>query len=85
MTEPSSSERDNDEDERDKKPQPVIKINPEQKVYQMSEKEIMREFQNAFDEMNDDFIFIEPKLIPIIPGDDPAVISKISEFNEDYF
>ena len=85
MTEPSSSENDNDEDERDKKPQPVIKINPEQKVYQMSEKEIMREFQNAFDEMNDDFIFIEPKLIPIIPGDDPAVISKISEFNEDYF
>ena len=85
MTEPSSSEKDDDEDERDKKPQPVIKINPEQKVYQMSEKEIMREFQNAFDEMNDDFIFIEPKLIPIIPGDDPAVISKISEFNEDYF
>ena len=36
-------------------------------------------------EMNDDFIFIEPKLIPIIPGDDPAVISKVSEFNEDYF
>jgi len=35
--------------------------------------------------MNDDFIFIEPKLIPIIPGDDPAVISKVSEFNEDYF
>jgi len=54
-------------------------------VYQMDEKAIQREFLKAFDDMNDDFIFIEPKLIPIIPGDDPAVISKISEFNEDYF
>ena len=48
-------------------------------------KAIQKEFLKAFDEMNDDFIFIEPKLIPIIPGDDPAVISKVSEFNEDYF
>ena len=54
-------------------------------VYQMDEKAIQKEFLKAFDDMNDDFIFIEPKLIPIIPGDDPAVISKISEFNEDYF
>ena len=51
----------------------------------MDEKAIQKEFLKAFDEMNDDFIFIEPKLIPIIPGDDPAVISKVSEFNEDYF
>ena len=51
----------------------------------MDEKAIQKEFQKAFDEMNDDFIFIEPKLIPIIPGDDPAVISKVSEFNEYYF
>ena len=64
-----------------------ININPvkEENEYQMDEKSIMKEFQNAFDEMNDDFIFIEPKLIPIIPGDDPDVISKISQFNEDYF
>ena len=54
-------------------------------VYQMDEKAIQKEFLKAFDDMNDDFIFIEPKLIPIIPGDDPAVISKVSEFNEDYF
>ena len=68
------------------KPNP-ININPvkEENEYQMDEKSIMKEFQNAFDEMNDDFIFIEPKLIPIIPGDDPDVISKISQFNEDYF
>ena len=51
----------------------------------MDEKSIQNEFLKAFDEINDDFIFIEPKLIPIIPGDDPAVISKVSEFNEDYF
>jgi serine/threonine protein kinase len=85
MTDASSNEKDSDEEGKGQKPKPVVKIIPEQKVYQMSEKDIMREFQSAFDEMNDDFIFIEPKLIPIIPGDDPAVISKISEFNEDYF
>ena len=51
----------------------------------MDEKTIQKEFLKAFDEMNDDFIFIEPKLIPIIPGDDPTVISKVSEFNEDYY
>jgi len=69
----------------DKNPKPIIEPIKTVKEYQMDEKSIMREFQNAFDEMNDDFIFIEPKLIPIIPGDDPAVISKISQFNEDYF
>ena len=51
----------------------------------MDEKTIQKEFLKAFDNMNEDFIFIEPKLIPIIPGDDPTVISKVSEFNEDYF
>lgn len=69
----------------DEKPKPIIEPIKTVNEYQMDEKSIMREFQNAFDEMNDDFIFIEPKLIPIIPGDDPAVISKISQFNEDYF
>ena len=69
----------------DKNPKPIIEPIKTVNEYQMDEKSIIREFQNAFDEMNDDFIFIEPKLIPIIPGDDPAVISKISQFNEDYF
>ena len=69
----------------DEKSKPIIEPIKTVNEYQMDEKSIMREFQNAFDEMNDDFIFIEPKLIPIIPGDDPAVISKISQFNEDYF
>ena len=69
----------------DENPKPIIEPIKTVNEYQMDEKSIMREFQNAFDEMNDDFIFIEPKLIPIIPGDDPDVISKISQFNEDYF
>ena len=77
-----------EEDKKNNESKPNhININPvkEENEYQMDEKSIMKEFQNAFDEMNDDFIFIEPKLIPIIPGDDPDVISKISQFNEDYF
>ena len=80
------STEDNDKSKvDDEKPKPIIEPIKTVNEYQMDEKSIMREFQNAFDEMNDDFIFIEPKLIPIIPGDDPAVISKISQFNEDYF
>ena len=38
-----------------------------------------------FEMVNDDFISIEPKLIPIIPGDDPEAINKISEFCDDNF
>ena len=68
-----------------KKPEPVPIPIPPEPVKEMDEKAIQKEFAKAFDEMNDDFIFIEPKLIPIIPGDDPTVISKVSEFNEDYF
>ena len=47
----------------DKNPKPIIEPIKTVNEYQMDEKSIMREFQNAFDEMNDDFIFIEPKLI----------------------
>jgi len=68
----------------EKKPIPVPKPDPVID-YKMDEKAIQKEFLKAFDEMNDDFIYIEPKLIPIIPGDDPTVISKVSEFKEDYF
>jgi len=46
---------------------------------------IKKEFFESFELMNDDFIYIEPRLIPIIPGDDPTVINKVSEFNEDNF
>ena len=51
----------------------------------LSEEDLKKEFANIFDIVNDDFIYTEPKLIPIVPGDDPTVISKISEFNEDNF
>ena len=51
----------------------------------IDEKTLRKEFLEAFDIINDDTIFIEPKLIPIIPGDDPAVINKISDLNEDNF
>ena len=30
--------------------------------------------------VNDDFIYIEPKFIPIFPGDDPVVINNVSDF-----
>ena len=39
----------------------------------------------VFEIINADFICIEPKLLPIIPGDDPAVINKVFEYNEDNF
>ena len=48
-------------------------------------KPLKQQFLDAFDLMNDDLIYTEPKLIPIILGDDPNVMSKISEFNEDNF
>ena len=51
----------------------------------MSEEELNKEFANVFNVVNDDFIYVEPKLIPIVPGDDPTAISKISEFNEENF
>ena len=49
----------------------------------IDEKVMRKNIMEAFDMMNDDFIIIEPKLIPVIPGDDPAVINKVTEFNED--
>ena len=51
----------------------------------ISEEDLKNEFIKAFELMNSDFIYIEPKLIPLIPGDDPAVINKSSEFSEDNF
>ena len=51
----------------------------------LDEKTLKKEFLNAYNIMNDDLIYIEPKLIPIILGDDPTVMTKVSEFNEDNF
>ena len=62
-------------------------IKPEEEIYnqKVDDTIIRQEFSDAFQLMNDDFIYIEPKLIPIIPGDDPTVINKVSEFSEDNF
>lgn len=46
---------------------------------------IIKEFSEAFDIMNNDFIYIEPQLIPFVPGDDPFIINKISESSKDSF
>ena len=48
-----------------------------------SEAMLKEEFLKAFEIINSDFIYTEPKMIPIIPGDDPAVINRASEFSED--
>jgi serine/threonine protein kinase len=51
----------------------------------MDETTLRKNVLQAFDTMNEDFIFIEPKLVPIIPGDDPTVINTMSNFSEDNY
>lgn len=51
----------------------------------IDENTIKKDFLESFFQMNSDFLYIEPRLIPIIPGDDPSVINKVSEFSEDNF
>ena len=51
----------------------------------LNEKALEQEFIKVFEMVNDDFISIEPKLIPIILGDNPEAINKISEFGDDNF
>ena len=48
-------------------------------------KDINELFLEEFYNINNDFIYIEPKLIPIIPGIKSSLISKVSEMNEDNF
>ena len=48
----------------------------------LREKALEDEFMKVFDLINNDCIYIEPKLIPIIPGDDPAVINR-AEYCDD--
>jgi len=76
-------------DDTNPKPGPTIirenKNKEEKPKKKMSEEELRKEFLKVYERVNDDFIYIDPKLLPIIPGDDPAVINKVSEFNEDNF
>ena len=74
--------------EGEKGPIGDIEIKPEEEESiqgKVDDNIIKQEFSDAYLLMNDDFIYIEPKLIPIIPGDDPTVINKVSEFSEDNF
>ena len=52
------------------------------KVIPLNQKALEQKFLEVFDLINDDCIYVEPKFIPIIPGDDPAVLNKASD---DYF
>ena len=61
---------------RNKMPKPDdIIIREPSKHIKLSEKALEQEFMKMFELVNDDFIFISPKLIPIIPGDDPNSIN----------
>lgn len=46
---------------------------------------IDKEYLTAFDIMNDDFIYIEPLLLPFAPGYDPNVIIKITKITKTIF
>ena len=65
------------------KPQKIID-KPANQEKPLNQKALEKEFMRVFEMVNDDFIFIEPKLIPIIPGDDPNVIYRVSESREDF-
>ena len=54
------------------------------KKKKVNEKTLDEEFLKVFESMNDDCIYIEPKLIPIIPGNDPDIINKVSDFNDEF-
>jgi len=45
-------------------------------------KVLEEEFMKAFNLINNDYIYMDPKIIPFIPGDDPAVINR-TDFCDD--
>ena len=49
----------------------------------LNEKKLNEEFMRIFELMNDNFIYIAPKLIPIIPGDNPEVVNNPFDFFDD--
>ena len=50
-----------------------------EKEPKLDEKTLQVEFMKVFELINDDGIHIDPKLIPIIPGDDPSIINQDSQ------
>ena len=51
----------------------------------IDEKEINEQFSEAFDFMNNDFIYIEPQLIPFVPGEDPLLLNEVFQSSENSF
>ena len=49
----------------------------------LNEKKLNEEFMRIFELMNDNFIYISPKLIPIILGDNPEVVNNPFDFFDD--
>ena len=63
---------------------PSFKREPSKQI-QLNEKALQQEFLKVFELINDDCIYVEPKFIPIIPGDDPTVFDKASDFCDEHF
>ena len=55
------------------------------KIIKPNDKALEQKFLEVFELVNDDFILVRPKLIPIIPGDDLSTLNKASDFCYDYF
>ena len=68
---------------------PTISVNDEIEAESDSDNDnediIGSEYLKAFDIMNNDFIYIEPLMIPFVPGHDPNVVTKITENYKDTF
>ena len=58
----------------------ILTIRKEPSKRKINEKALEEEFIKVFEQVNDDFIFVGPKLIPIIPGDDTSVLNNASEY-----
>ena len=61
----------------------IIKFQNNKKI--IDEKDINELFSEAFDFMNNDFIYIEPQLIPFVPGDNPDLINEVFQSCENSF
>ena len=73
VSEDESEKEGDDKDNQHSKRE--IFIRPEPPLKKLNEKALEQEFMKVFEMINDDFISIEPKLIPIILGDDPEAIN----------
>ena len=54
-------------------------------IEESSKKDVKEEFMKVFELINDDCIFIGPKFIPFIPGDDTSAITETTKFFDDNY